>query len=358
MNGSPLTPAPTLETVTSRLPLIFPDGVERRNYLVRDIAASTVFVMLYANAVEGQGNWIRPNQVTRMTDKQARARDELSRRKWIAESLKAQKKSIPGRWYADNTREPIRDETIRSGLILVGAVIERPNVPTTSDKPRYALAKDFADLFTCDEGGFPSLVEAWREQHLSAGALARVRLVQQSVASQRDDKVQVIFPNGDLRRMSPGPSSEISKAVIEQFAPRFLEQPGVIFLSDSRRKVVDRDDQLARAISLNIAAEKLLPDILLVDLAPKTPLLVFVEVVASDGPVSEQRKSQLLQLAASANYEAEDVAFVTALLDRGAVFRKIASEIAWDSFVWFASEPDFIVKYDDSVMGKRLSELK
>ena len=27
------------------------------------------------------------------------------------------------RWYADNTREPIRDETLREGLMAVGAVI-------------------------------------------------------------------------------------------------------------------------------------------------------------------------------------------------------------------------------------------
>ena len=37
----------------------------------------------------------------------------------------AARRTIPGRWYADNTREPIRDETIRFGLISVGAVLEQ-----------------------------------------------------------------------------------------------------------------------------------------------------------------------------------------------------------------------------------------
>jgi hypothetical protein len=55
---------------------------------------------------------------------------------------------VPGtRWYADNTREPIRDETLRDGLVAVGAVVRREDLPTTSGAPRYALKLDFAALF-------------------------------------------------------------------------------------------------------------------------------------------------------------------------------------------------------------------
>ena len=45
--------------------------------------------------------------------------------------------------------------------------------------------------------------------------------------------------------MEPGPSSVISKSVVEEFAPRFLEEPVVIWLSESRNQVVARDDDLA-----------------------------------------------------------------------------------------------------------------
>jgi BsuBI/PstI restriction endonuclease domain/BsuBI/PstI restriction endonuclease HTH domain len=357
MSGAAITPVSSLDEIIKRLPVIFPEGTDHRNYLIRDIAARTIFVMLYIDAVEGRGKWIRPNQITRMTDRQSRKTDAASRGKWAEDSLKPGQKAILGRWYADNTREPIRDETIQNGLIVVGAVIERPNLPSTSAKPRYALAKDFAELFTSDGSEFEDLAEAWRARHLSAGALARVQLVQQSVARGGDDEVLVTFPNAEVRRMAPGPSSEISKYVIEQFARRFLAEPGVVFSSESRSKVVARDDQLARRIGLSIEAEKVLPDIVLVDLAPKTPLLVFVEVVASDGPISDDRKAKLLELTQRAGYDPGDVAFVTALLDRGPVYRKVASEIAWDSFVWFASEPDFIVIYRESVSGRRLSDL-
>ena len=84
-----------------------------------------------------------------------------------------------------------------------------------------------------------------------------------------------------------------------------------------------------------------MPDIVLVDLGPAHPLLVFVEVVHTDGPVNDARKTALLKLASKAGFAPEHVAFVTAFLDRGsATFRKTVGTLAWGSYAWFASEPD------------------
>ena len=65
--------------------------------------------------------------------------------------------------------------------------------------------------------------------------------------------------------MAAGPSSIISKAVIEEFAPRFLLEPVVLFLSESREKVIARDEKLASKLKLKISADKTLPDLILVD---------------------------------------------------------------------------------------------
>ena len=89
----------------------------------------------------------------------------------------------------------------------------------------------------------------------------------------------------------------ISKAVVEEFAPGFLEQPSVIWLSESRNQVVARDDRLAKAIGLAIDPGRNLPDLILVDIGPKNPLLVFVEVVATDGSVNETRRVALMGIA-------------------------------------------------------------
>ena len=102
--------------------------------------------------------------------------------------------------------------------------------------------------------------------------------------------------------MAPGPSSFISKAVIEDFTALFFKQPGVIFLSESKNQVVARDDSLAKSIGLNIQADKNLPDIVLADLGPPHPLLVFVEVVATDGPISVHQAQALTTLARKAGF--------------------------------------------------------
>jgi hypothetical protein len=142
-----------------------------------------------------------------------------------------------------------------------------------------------------------------------------------------------------------GPSSAISKAVIEEFAPRFLDIPGVVFLSESANKIVTRDDQLARRIGLLIEVARNLPDIILVDLGPEHPLLVFVEVVATDGPIGETRKAALLLIAEEAGFAPPHVAFVTAYLDRSApAFKKTVDALAWGSFAWFMSEPNNLLR--------------
>jgi hypothetical protein len=151
----------------------------------------------------------------------------------------------------------------------------------------------------------------------------------------------VAFPNGETRRMKHGPSSKITKSVIEVFAPRFLQQPAVLFLSESGNKVVARDEDLAKSIGLQIKADKNLPDTILVDLGPEHPLLVFIEVVATDGPINERRKEALEALVVEAKFPLQHVAYVTAYLDRsGGPFKKTVDTLAWGSYAWFMTEPE------------------
>ena len=301
--------------------------------------------MLYTGAIEGAERWLRPDQVTRLTDAQAAKGDAAERESWSSQSMRPATGDIPGRWYATNTREPIRDETLRSGLVRMGAVREREGLPTTSPRPRYALASGFARLFDPELEGeeLASAIHAWRNLHLSSGALARVAIMRRGGTIQAD-RVLVTFPDGEARHMEPGPSSVISKAVVEEFAARYLEEPAVIWLSESRKRVVARDDALAREIGLRIEPDRNLPDLILVDLGPSEPLLVFVEVVATAGPINEARRTALVEVALEADFHPEQLAFVTAYADRSdAAFKASVSELAWQTFAWFMSEPNHIV---------------
>lgn len=340
---------PSVDMVQERLDQIFPEGTPNRNYCTRLSAARTVFTMLYVGAVEGAGRWLTPMQVYRMSGAQASMRTDEQRLAYARLSA-GSAYTLPGeRWYADNSREQIRDETLKEGLMRVGAVVTRPGVATTSNQGRYALKSDFADLFTptLAENELAAGVQEWRRRNLSPGALARIEVIRRGAAAP-SGKVTVVFPSGEVRHLEPGPSSVISKAVIEEFAPRYLAEPAVILLSESGNKIIARDDALAQSIGLKIKVDRLLPDVILFDLQDGHPLLVFVEVVATDGPISDSRKASLIEVAATARFAQEHVAFVTAYLDRGhRAFKKTVQTIAWRSFVWFAAEPDNVLVFHE-----------
>ncbi len=336
----------TRDEVRGRLLEIFPPGTAYRSDTTNQTAAATVFVAIYIGAIVGTDVWLGPKHVYRMTEEQAAHTDGESRGAYVT-AIRSPRGKIDGaRWYADNTREGIRDDTLREGLVAIGAVVAKEGVPTTSSKPRYALTESFAGLFEPALTGdaLIAAIKQWQAAALNKGALARLAINLQG-AGRSGDKVIVTFPNGETRLMKPGPSSVITKAVIEVFASRFLADPAVLSISESANKVIARDEALAKSIGLDIQADKNLPDVILADLGPEHPLLVFVEVVASDGPVSERRKAALLDLVDKANFPVEHVAFVTAYLDRSVpAFKKNVNALAWGSYAWFASEPDGLLE--------------
>jgi hypothetical protein len=348
-----LPPLLDVPEIHRRLLRIFPEGTPQRNYCTREMAARTVFVMLYIGALEGSGMWVGPKHVYRMGEGQAALRSDEDREAYIAAVEKRGSQLPADRWFQDNTREPIRDETLRDGLVRIGAVVTRPGLATTSSKGRYALQSALASLFNpaLQHEPLETAIIAWQDRYLSQGALARVRLHQRS-ATAAQSRVLVKLPNGETRQMEAGPSSIITQAVVEVFAPRFLNDPAVIWISESGNKVIQRDDELARELGLKIEVDKLLPDTILVDLAPAEPLIVFVEAVATAGEISEARRSAFLEMMTDAGFKSGNVAFVTAFADRNAAaFKRAIPNLAWGSFAWCLSEPEHLIILDGTAPG-------
>jgi hypothetical protein len=343
-----LPPYSSRELVAERLPLIFPEGTPNRTYCVRELAASTVFTALYIGAVEGAGRFLGPVHVYRMTGAQA-ARSGQADRETYADGVLRKGIQIPGtRWYADNTREPIRDETLRDGLVAIGAVLRREDLPTTSGSPRYMLKAGFAVLFDplLQGDALEQAIGDFQARNLSRSALARVSIMLAGAAGGGAG-VLVTFPNGETRQLAPGPSSIIAQAVVEVFAKRYLARPAVLWLSESGNKIVVRDDRIANAIGLRIEADKNLPDLILADLGPAEPLIVFVEVVATDGAITPRRQEAIRAITDAAGFRRSQIAFLTAYQDReSAGFRKTVAQLAWDSYAWFVSEPGIIIMRD------------
>jgi len=336
------SPLLSIDEIKSRLERIFPEGLSDRNYVVRETAAKVIFVMLYIDAVDSQNIFLAPKQVYRMGDQQAKKQDDSSRKQYQLDCMKPGYKPTGSAWYADNTREPIRDESLRDGLVIKGAALVNQSVPTTSNKGRYALHEHFAQLFILPDEQFEEAAIAWQSHYLSSPELARVRIMQDRHAAE--GSISVTMPNGEVRLLSAGPSSPIVKAVIEEFAQRFLHKPSVLWISESSKKVILQDDELMKNLGLPIDQKTLLPDLILADLGKKNVQLVFIEIVATDGPVTESRKQELIALTNKAGYPLEQISFISAFEHRGAQpLKKRLSGIAVDSLVWCMAEPELLI---------------
>jgi len=344
--------------VLEKLDAILPGGVEKRPNIVNESGAKVVFTALFTGAVAGADRWIAPRHFIWMGPTMAASQSQADRNGWNANPARQ-----PDRWYAENSRE-LRDTVITKGLIPVGAMMERP-IPQTSNLPRYALAADFVALFDpaipLGTPAFETAAAAWRARHLSKAALTRVAIVK-ATAQAGSSQVAVNFPGGGGTVLPAGPSPLIIKAVVEVFAPRFLGRPVVIWISDSKNKNHYEDKVVQNTLGLTINVAKTLPDLILVDMEPPGMeegfIVLFVEAVATEGPIDEQRKAELTKIVTDAGYPAEQAAFLTAYLDKvGGPFRATAGKLAWGSFAWFASQPGQVIQLHAETTAEKLGLL-
>ena len=142
--------------------------------------------------------------------------------------------------------------------------------------------------------------------------------------------------------------SLVKKAVIEQFIPNFAPHSIILHLKNPHPfKTGSSPEELERlGISPNTSGS--LPDIILLD--EKRGWVFFIEAVHSFGPISPQRLMMLEALCTKCHMP---LVFVTAFLDRNA-FRKFAPDIAWETEVWIAQEPDHMIHFNgDRFYGPR-----
>lgn len=152
-----LPPLPTLHQLDARLA----DACAATGTpLPGRIAARTLFVLLYAGAVGGTGRWLRPAQVVRMTDEQARLRSDAERVRWADAAARPGHQPAGRRWYAENTRESVR-EVLSGTLLAMGAVVLRPGLPAQSAAPRWALDPAFAEFLSAHGSSTPVALVAW-----------------------------------------------------------------------------------------------------------------------------------------------------------------------------------------------------
>lgn len=343
-SSSPLPGLSSVEEVKRRLELIFPETFPDRRILVGIMAARVIFVFLYGGFIEGKGRFLRPSHVYFFTEEQANKITDSDRNQWLSVATRPGYRPEGKRWYADTSREPIRDDLMRNQLMRLGIVQKLPGYSPTSSLPINYLSSHFAALFNPVLTGetLTAAIHEWQIRHLDPATLQRMALRAQGVQARKGD-VFIEMPDGSRTRISAGPSSQIIKGLIEDFTSRHMENPAVLWLSASDKKAYPQFVELAAQVGLRFNLNAELPDLILADIGDRVRF-IFCEVVATDGAVTEVRKQALIALVSDSNIPESAVRFLSAFEDREATaFRKNFSQIAVDSMVWFRTEPDLLM---------------
>ena len=222
-----------------------------------------------------------------------------------------------GKRYAPNTRETFRRQTMHQ-LVAAGIALynpDNPGRPVNSPKAVYQIEPDtLALLRSFGTAAWNKNLEAYLQNHQTLTArYAREREMQ---------KLPVRLATGDTICLSPGDHSQLIKAIIEEFAPRFVPGGVLIYAGDTGEKWGYFDRILLETLGVAVDGHGKMPDVVLYDREKKW--LLLVEAVTSHGPVDGKRHDELGRLFAKSK---AGLGYVTAFPSR-AVMARYLGEIA------------------------------
>jgi len=237
--------------------------------------------------------------------------------------------------YAPNTRETIRRQSMHQ-FVDAGIAVYNPDDPSRPVNSPYAVYQiENASLVLLRSFGSP----AWKV-NLKGYLSERPTLTEKNAQHRVFEQVPVEIASGLSIKLSPGEHSELIKAVIESFAPRFVPGCVLVYAGDTGDKWGYFEKALLSKLGVEVDAHGKMPDAVLY--YPAKNWLLLVESVTSHGPMDAKRHRELAQLFAKST---AGLVYVTAFPNRSVMARYLG-EIAWESEVWVADAPTHLIHFN------------
>ncbi len=222
-------------------------------------------------------------------------------------------------------------------LVLAELILNSAKNPTASanDPTRgYTLHSDFKNLiiyYNTNEWQIKLKLFVKNKQPLSE-LLARKREI---------PKIPIILSKDKLIELSSGGHNQLQREVIEELLPRFAKGCEVLYIGDAiNRTGLHHEKDKLKELGFFVLAHDELPDIIAYD--EQKNWLYLIEVVYSPGPMSEERVLELKK--ALKNCKAELIFFTVFTSKQN--FKKYINDIAWETEVWTADNPDHLVHFN------------
>lgn len=240
-----------------------------------------------------------------------------------------------GKEYAPNTRETFRRQTMHqfcdAGVALYNP--DKPDRPVNSPKAVYQVEPAALKLLR----SFGTT--KWHD-NLTTYLAKRETLVAKYAKEREQNRIPVEIAPGKEITLSPGEHSELIRAIIKDFAPRFAPGSVLVYAGDTGDKWGYFDAALMAELGVDVDSHGKMPDVVL-HFTEKNWLLL-VESVTSHGPVDGKRHVELAKLFAGSK---AGLVYVTAFPNRSIMGRYLG-EIAWETEVWVADAPSHLIHFN------------
>lgn len=178
--------------------------------------------------------------------------------------------------YAPNTRETMRRQTMHQ-FVDAGIALYNPddlNRPVNSPNTVYQIEP--ATLTLLRSFG----TERWRE-NVKNYSIRRETLAAQYAMEREQVRVPVQIAPGKEITLSPGEHSELIRAIIEDFAPRFAPDGILVYVGDTGDKWGYFDAAMLAELGVDVDSHGKMPDVVLHHVQKNW--LLLIESVTSHG---------------------------------------------------------------------------
>lgn len=240
-----------------------------------------------------------------------------------------------GRQYAPNTRETFRRQTMHQ-FVQAGLAIANPDDPGRPvNSPKYCYQIEPNALALCRIYDSPQWSINLRSYLNSAETL------KQRYARAREMKmVPVTLAEGKELYLTPGDHSRLVKAILDEFAPRFVPGGHVLYVGDTGGKWRYFDEEAMGTLGIAVDVHGKMPDVVIHHI--EKGWLILIEAVTSHGPVDPKRREELAVLFQDSN---AGLVYVTAFLRRSDMAKYIG-EISWETEVWVQEASTHLTHFD------------
>lgn len=228
--------------------------------------------------------------------------------------------------YDDIRRKDLK-LLVDEGYVVNSSVLDRS--ATNNPNRGYTLSAPFANLIKVYD------TSKWEKQ-LAYFIDVHQKAKEELERKRAMERIPVTLPSGVTLELSTGEHNLLQKKIVEDFLSLFGMGAKVLYIGDSTDKYLHRDTEALQQLHITLE-HGTLPDI--VAYSREKNLLFLIEAYHSSNPMNGERVSTLKQLVVDSG---ANVVFVTAFLNKLEGLKHL-KEIAWETEVWFANEPEHMI---------------